>query len=156
MLINELKLKDKKKRKKRVGRGGKRGTYSGRGQKGQKARAGHRIKPAEKYLIYKLPKLRGIKNKPKSEKPIIFNLSDLEKKWKDFIQVYPNPFQNQFTLEVPQSMNLYISNVLGQTLYSQPIEKGKNVIDLEAFPSGVYFIELQWKEEQWNTKLIKN
>ncbi|GIW57632.1 MAG: hypothetical protein KatS3mg083_577 [Candidatus Dojkabacteria bacterium] len=83
-------------------------------------------------------------------------VSDLEKKWKDFIQVYPNPFQNQFTLEVPQSMNLYISNVLGQTLYSQPIEKGKNVIDLEAFPSGVYFIELQWKEEQWNTKLIKN
>ncbi len=83
MLINELKLKDKKKRKKRVGRGGKRGTYSGRGQKGQKARAGHRIKPAEKYLIYKLPKLRGIKNKPKSEKPIIFNLSDLEKKFND-------------------------------------------------------------------------
>lgn len=83
MLINELKLKTKKKAKKRVGRGGKRGTYSGRGQKGQKARAGHRIKPAEKYLIYKLPKLRGVKNKLKGEKPIIFNLDDLERKFSD-------------------------------------------------------------------------
>lgn len=83
MLINELKLKTKKKAKKRVGRGGKRGTYSGRGQKGQKARAGHRIKPAEKYLIYKLPKLRGVKNKLKREKPIIFNLDDLERKFSD-------------------------------------------------------------------------
>lgn len=43
----------------RVGRGGKRGTTSGKGQKGQKARAGRRIRPAERDLIIRIPKLRG-------------------------------------------------------------------------------------------------
>lgn len=63
--------------KKRVGRGGKRGTTSGRGQKGQKSRSGHRIRPAERDLILRIPKRRGFRNKPKSAKPVIFNLEDL-------------------------------------------------------------------------------
>lgn len=63
----------------RVGRGGKRGTYSGRGVKGQKARAGHRIRPAERDYIQRLPKMRGYKNKPKSDKSKIVNVGDLEK-----------------------------------------------------------------------------
>jgi len=78
MQIQELKTNIKTKRKKRVGRGGKRGTYSGRGQKGQKARAGHRIKPAERYIIQKFPKLRGTKNKSKP-KPLIINVGNLTK-----------------------------------------------------------------------------
>ena len=44
---------------KRVGRGGKRGTTSGRGTKGQKARAGHKIRPAIRDIMKKIPKLRG-------------------------------------------------------------------------------------------------
>lgn len=43
----------------RVGRGGKRGKTSGRGHKGQKSRAGRKIRPAERDIIKKLPKLRG-------------------------------------------------------------------------------------------------
>lgn len=65
------------KNKKRIGRGGKRGSYSGRGVKGQRSRAGRRIRPAERDLILRLPKLRGFKNKPKSPKPVVFNLKDL-------------------------------------------------------------------------------
>ena len=42
-----------------VGRGGKRGKTSGRGTKGQKARAGHKIRPAARDIIKKLPKRRG-------------------------------------------------------------------------------------------------
>ena len=67
------------KNKKRIGRGGKRGSYSGRGVKGQKSRAGRRIRPAERDLIQRLPKLRGFANNPKSGKPKIFNLKDLAK-----------------------------------------------------------------------------
>jgi len=51
----------------RVGRGGKRGTTSGGGQKGQKSRSGHRIRPAIRDLIQRLPKLRGYRNKAKSD-----------------------------------------------------------------------------------------
>lgn len=81
MRLHELKLVHKRKRIKRVGRGGKRGTFSGRGQKGQKARAGRRIRPAERDLFQRLPKLRGVKNKAIKNKPSVFNVGDLEKRF---------------------------------------------------------------------------
>lgn len=62
------------KKSQRIGRGGKRGSYSGRGVKGQKSRAGRRIRPAERDLIIRLPKLRGFRNKPKSETTEVLNL----------------------------------------------------------------------------------
>ena len=73
-----------KKAKRRVGRGGKRGTTSGRGTKGQKSRSGHRMRPAVRDLILRLPKRRGYKNRPQSEKPFIVSLSELETKLKLF------------------------------------------------------------------------
>lgn len=69
-----------KKKIKRVGRGGKRGTYSGRGMKGQKSRAGRRIRPAERDLMIRTPKLRGYRNRPIEQKTPVINVGDLEKK----------------------------------------------------------------------------
>ena len=85
MQLHELKPTQKIKSKKRVGRGGKRGTYSGRGMKGQKSRAGHRIRPAERDLIQRLPKLRGSKFKPLKPKPVIINIDNLARKVKSNI-----------------------------------------------------------------------
>lgn len=73
-----------KKSRRRVGRGGKRGTTSGRGTKGQKSRSGHRIRPAIRDLILRLPKRRGYKNRPQSDKPFVVSLSELETKLKLF------------------------------------------------------------------------
>lgn len=70
------------KRLQRIGRSGKRGSYSGRGQKGQRSRSGHRIRPAERDIILKIPKMRGFRNKPKRDVPEIFNLGELSKKFK--------------------------------------------------------------------------
>ena len=81
MQIHELKISYPKKRKKRVGRGGKRGTYSGRGSKGQRARAGHRIRPAEREILLKLPKLRGVKHRVLKPRAIVLNVGDLDKKF---------------------------------------------------------------------------
>jgi large subunit ribosomal protein L15 len=81
MLINQIKFRLKK--KKRIGRGGKKGNYSGRGIKGQKARAGRKIRPAERDIILKLPKLRGIKFKPLKEKPYVVNLEDINEKFNE-------------------------------------------------------------------------
>ena len=80
--LNTIRKKHRTKSKKRIARGGKKGTTSGRGTKGQKSRAGHKIRPAERDLIKKIPKLRGRgKNQFKSFKfkkaPV--NLNDLEK-----------------------------------------------------------------------------
>ncbi len=82
MQLHELKTTQKFKSKKRVGRGGKRGTYSGKGQKGQKSRAGHKIRPAERDLILRLPKLRGFKFRTQKAKPVIINIGDLAAKVK--------------------------------------------------------------------------
>jgi len=65
------------KKSQRIGRGGKRGSYSGRGVKGQKSRAGRRIRPAERDLIIRLPKLRGFRNKPKGEVSKVLNLGEI-------------------------------------------------------------------------------
>jgi len=81
MLINQISFKLKK--KKRIGRGGKRGNYSGRGMKGQKARAGRKIRPAERDIILKIPKLRGIKFKSLKEKPYVVNLEDINAKFSE-------------------------------------------------------------------------
>jgi large subunit ribosomal protein L15 len=65
------------KRAKRIARGGKRGTTAGRGQKGQKSRSGHRIRPASRDLIMRIPKRRGYKNKQKAPKAAIIGLERL-------------------------------------------------------------------------------
>lgn len=59
MQLHEISPTHRNTAKRRVGRGGKKGTYSGRGIKGQKARAGHKIRPALRDFVLKLPKLRG-------------------------------------------------------------------------------------------------
>ncbi len=78
MQIHQLKPEHTPKEKKRVGRGGKRGTTSGKGQKGQKSRAGHRIRPAERDLIQRLPKLKGAKNNPSFINPDNFLIKTSE------------------------------------------------------------------------------
>lgn len=78
------KFKSAKTVKTRVGRGGKRGTTSGRGQKGQKSRSGHKIRPAQRDLINRLPKLRGFANKPSSTDVTAVTLSKLQSAFKKF------------------------------------------------------------------------
>lgn len=77
MQIHNLSIQNKQ--EKRVARGGKRGTTAGRGTKGQKSRSGHRMRPAQRDLLIRIPKLRGYRNKPKSDFNLVLNLSDLSK-----------------------------------------------------------------------------
>lgn len=74
------------KKAQRIGRSGKRGSYSGRGVKGQKSRSGHRIRPAERDLIMRIPKQRGFRNKPKDTIPEVFNLSLLSTRLKPYLK----------------------------------------------------------------------
>ena len=89
MQLHNLKPKTKLRHGKRVGRGGKRGTTSGRGTKGQKARAGHKIRPADRDILKRIPKLRGYKFKSFWPKPRIVNFYDLERKFKNGDTVSP-------------------------------------------------------------------
>lgn len=78
MQLNELKRVTPNKKAKRVGRGGKRGKTSGRGTKGQKARAGHKMRPAIREILKKLPKQRGYAFSSIQPAALVVNLKDLE------------------------------------------------------------------------------
>lgn len=67
----------------RIGRGGKRGTFSGKGIKGQKSRAGAKIRPAEREILKKIPKLRGYRFKSFRLQPVTVTVLDVEKKFGD-------------------------------------------------------------------------
>ncbi|OGC84051.1 50S ribosomal protein L15 [Candidatus Adlerbacteria bacterium RIFCSPHIGHO2_02_FULL_52_17] len=79
MQLNTLQRVSARTYEKRVGRGGKRGKTSGRGTKGQKARAGHRIMPAIREVLKKLPKRRGYRFKSIQDKPNVVNVAVLER-----------------------------------------------------------------------------
>lgn len=81
MQFHQLKSNTKFRKSRRIGRGGKRGTYSGRGTKGQKARAGAKIRPQERDLLKKIPKLRGYKFKSFGLRPTAVNLRDVDRKF---------------------------------------------------------------------------
>lgn len=67
------------------GQGSKRGKTSGRGGKGQTARSGHKIRPALRDIIKKLPKRRGYgKNRGRTVntmrvRPSTFTLAQLDR-----------------------------------------------------------------------------
>jgi large subunit ribosomal protein L15 len=82
MQLHDLKKEYKQKGKKRIGRGGKRGTTAGHGTKGQKSRAGHKIRPAIRDFIIKLPKRRGFKFKSIKIQPRVVNMGVIEKNFK--------------------------------------------------------------------------
>jgi large subunit ribosomal protein L15 len=82
MQLHQLKRKTPNKRVQRVGRGGKRGKTSGRGTKGQKARAGHKMRPAIREILKKLPKQRGYAFTSIEVPSFVVNLKDLEKNFK--------------------------------------------------------------------------
>lgn len=79
MQLNTLQRASARTYEKRVGRGGSRGKTSGRGTKGQKARAGHRIMPAIREVLKKLPKNRGYRFKSIKDKPEVVNVAVLER-----------------------------------------------------------------------------
>lgn len=95
MQLHKLQKNSGRKAARRVGRGGKRGKTSGKGHKGQKSRAGHKIRPAMRDIIKRIPKRRGYgKNRSRTVvstrvKPVAVNLSVLEASFESGDRVSP-------------------------------------------------------------------
>jgi large subunit ribosomal protein L15 len=112
MQIHQVKFKLKK--RKRIGRGGKRGNYSGRGIKGQKARAGHKIRPALRDVILKIPKLRGQGN-IKIEKNIFeINLEKIDKNFLSGEKVTIESLKEKGLVKIPKSVKNFKIKILGE------------------------------------------
>ena len=87
MQIHQLKPKTGVRSKKRVGRGDK---TAGRGTKGQKSRAGHKIRPAIRDLLKKLPKLRGYRFRSFRRRPTVIRFALLEQHFADGDSIDPD------------------------------------------------------------------
>jgi large subunit ribosomal protein L15 len=109
------------KKSRRIGRGGKKGSYSGRGAKGQKARAGHRIRPALRDLILKLPKKRGWKNIKLEKNVFVVNLEKINEKFNEGEIVDAKTLREKKILKIPKSLKKYQIKILSQGNLTKPL-----------------------------------
>jgi hypothetical protein len=71
--------------------------------------------------------------------------------------VYPNPANNNVVIQMDKpetETTLYLKNILGQTLLYRNIADINTKIDLSAFSSGFYLVELRQGEKSVSKKII--
>ncbi|MEM9544547.1 MAG: T9SS type A sorting domain-containing protein [Bacteroidota bacterium] len=74
------------------------------------------------------------------------------------MKIYPNPFQDQFIMEIPEeASDIIITDVKGELYYSAKIQYNRfHVINSSDFPSGVYFVKYSdVNGNYYNDKIIK-
>ncbi|HLU84922.1 MAG TPA: T9SS type A sorting domain-containing protein, partial [Vicingaceae bacterium] len=72
--------------------------------------------------------------------------------------IYPNPFNNQFTVEYEadsQSAYLAIYNLMGVKIAEQPIISTKTKVDVGNISNGIYFVIIQDGIKKLHHKLVK-
>ncbi|MFY9309186.1 MAG: T9SS type A sorting domain-containing protein [Bacteroidia bacterium] len=73
------------------------------------------------------------------------------------ILVYPNPVNSELTIEakgVSENAFVEIKNLLGQTFYSEQMTASK-IVDMTAFPNGIYLVQVHCKGSILSNKIIK-
>ncbi|MGM5470760.1 S8 family serine peptidase [Flavobacteriaceae bacterium LMO-SS05] len=74
-------------------------------------------------------------------------------------KIFPNPVHNILYINVSNENEqsiLTIYNMLGKTVLQQTITKSANSIDVSSMDSGMYMINLKWKQGSKTFKLIKS
>lgn len=70
------------------------------------------------------------------------------------INVYPNPTTSEVNIEMAGIYTFQVSNLKGETIHSG-IGKGKEIISLEQFANGIYFLRIENQLSSRTIKLIK-
>lgn len=68
----------------------------------------------------------------------------------------PNPVRQTLTIEATNIEHITIYNLLGQTVFSQPMQSEKIQINMEEYKDGVYFVRLRKGNDIITRKIIKN
>lgn len=73
------------------------------------------------------------------------------------IRIFPNPAIDYLTVFVKYvgEVQIVLSNLNGQVIYSSSIEGPYGQIDLSSFQKGVYFITISFRDQLWTDKIIK-
>ena len=75
------------------------------------------------------------------------------------INVYPNPSNGKFNIEVPQSFNialLSVCDLMGKEIYSQNFsgQNSKYLLDLNGLSKGIYLLKIESKDQTVSKKLL--
>ncbi len=71
------------------------------------------------------------------------------------VQIYPNPNNGLFTLELISTAKIYVTNTLGQVVLAETFEAGKHKLDIQNQTTGVYFVKVIENNKQQTIKIIK-
>jgi hypothetical protein len=75
--------------------------------------------------------------------------------------VYPNPFTESFTIEIPHTdakCFVHLTDITGRVIFSESIftqNESEHIIALENIIPGIYFLSLQSTAGRETVKLIK-
>lgn len=72
-----------------------------------------------------------------------------------FLNIYPNPTNGAFHFELDSYSQIVIVNVLGEELLNEKRNSGRQTIDLQNQPNGIYFVKIIQEGKQYVTKIIK-
>ena len=69
--------------------------------------------------------------------------------------IYPNPNNGEFTLELNETTQVIITNILGSVLLNSTLNTGKQTLDIKNHANGIYFVQLIIDGKRQTIKLIK-
>ncbi len=69
--------------------------------------------------------------------------------------MYPNPNNGLFNIELNEVSQVIISNTLGQVVLNETMEIGINNLNIESQPTGIYFVKVIQNGKQQTSKIIK-
>ena len=71
-----------------------------------------------------------------------------------FVRIYPNPAQNQLTIEAEIGAQIKMLDITGRTVFQQKQQTLKDVIDIKIWSKGVYFVEARTEQMSTTNKII--
>ncbi len=89
--------------------------------------------------------------------PVILDLQLME--LENMIHIYPNPASNELKIEIPELndavYNVRIFDFMGKLQFENSESSNESLIDVSKYNPGVYFIQLNSKNQNYKGKFIK-
>lgn len=83
------------------------------------------------------------------------SLASLEEQKTDFIQIYPNPTQSNFTISgIKTPTHVSIVDLNGKMFFQEVIASDNKLIDAKFLPSGLYLVNFSDEQRTWTEKVI--